>query len=342
MFIEWSTFWPSFGVALIGTLKVFAMALAGAYFVWRNWIDRSGMQALGRLIALLTMPCLIFYRFAANFDPQTFPGWWKFVLIGLGITVGGLLLGKIIALRHDNNDEATLLVGFQNAGFFVLPMLQALLPEKEYARGALMLFVFVVPFNASLWLCGSWFLLHKKSFDYRTILTAPFCATVLSLLIYGMLHDWVHQFDGTLAMRVLFGDASPGGDVGAVQLVGDLTVPLATILLGASVAESLRGPLGDITGKRVALEVTFVKMLLYPLLGFFLLRWAIDHLSWSALQDPVVQLLIILQFAAPPAIALSVFSQQNNYKMKFIPLACLVSYIVCLVTVPFWVALVWK
>jgi predicted permease len=342
MFIEWSTFWPSFGVALVGTLKVFAMAVAGAFFVRRGWLDRNGMQALGKLIALLTMPCLIFYRFAANFDPATFPGWWKFALIGLGITIAGLLLGKLIALRHGNNDEATLLVGFQNAGFFVLPMLQALLPEKEYARGALMLFVFVVPFNASLWFCGSWFLLHKKSFDYRTILTAPFCATILSLLFCGLLHDWVHGFDGALAMRVFFGDAAPGGDVGAVQLVGDLTVPLATILLGASVADSLRGPLGDIVGKRVALEVTLVKMVIYPLLGYFLLVWASTHLNWPALHDPVVQLLIMLQFAAPPAVALSVFSQQNGYAMKFIPLACLVSYIVCLFTVPFWVALVLK
>jgi predicted permease len=342
MFIEWSTFWPSFGVALSGTLKVFVMALAGAFFVWQGWFDQAAMRALGRLIALLTMPCLIFYHFAVNFDPATFPGWWKFVLIGIGITGGGLLLGKIIALRHDNNDEATLLVGFQNAGFFVLPMLQALLPGKEYARGALMLFVFVVPFNTSLWFCGSRFLLHKKNFDYRTILTAPFCATMLSLLFYGLLHDWVHGFNDTLVMRVLFGDTQPGGDVGAVQLIGELTVPLATILLGASVAESLRGPLGDITGKRVAIEVTVVKMLIYPLFGYFLLRWASAHLSWSALQDPVVQLLLMLQFAAPPAVNLSVFSQQNGYAMKFIPLACLVSYIVCLVTVPFWVALVWK
>jgi predicted permease len=342
MFIEWSTFWPSFIAALIGTLKVFAMGMAGFYFARRGWIDAGGMRVLGVLVAQLTMPCLIFYRFATRFDPDTFPDWWKYVLIGLFVTVAGMLLGKIVALRHGNNDEATLLVGFQNAGFFVLPMLQALLPDKEYSRGALMLFVLIVPFNASLWFCGSWFLLHKKTFNPRVILTAPFVATVGSLLLYGLLHDWVHGFNDTLPMRVLFGDATPGGDVGAMQLIGDLTVPLATILLGASVADSLRGPLSNIEGKRAALEVTFVKMILYPLLGFLLLRWASTHLAWPMLNDPVVQLLVMLQFASPPAIALSVFSQQNGYNMKFIPLTCLISYIVCLFSVPFWVALVLK
>src|SRR5690606_17323899 len=129
------------GVALVGTLKVFAMGLAGFIFVRRGWLHTGGLQVIGRLVAWLTLPCLVIYRFAISFDPETFPDWWKFVLIGLAITIGGLLLGKIIALRHGNNDEATLLVGFQNAGFFVLPMLQALLPEAEYSRGALMLFM---------------------------------------------------------------------------------------------------------------------------------------------------------------------------------------------------------
>lgn len=340
MAIEWSTFWPSFGAALIGTLKVFAMGLTGFFFLRRGWLGEDGIQVLGRIVAWLTLPCLIFYRFATRFDPATFPDWWKFVVLGLFITLGGLALGKLLALRHGGNDEATLLVGFQNAGFFVLPMLQALLPDKEYSRGALMLFMLIIPFNASLWFCGSWFLLHKKRFDPKIIFTPPFVATLGSLFFYGLLHNWMSGFNDTLPMRVLFGDATPGGDVGAVQLIGDLTVPLATFVLGASIADSLRGPLSDITGKRAALEVTFVKMMLYPLLGFLALGWASTHSNWLNFGDPVVQLLLILQFASPPAVALSVFAQQHNYPMKFIPLACLISYIVCLFTVPFWVGLV--
>src|SRR5690606_4088340 len=145
--------------------------------------------------------------------PETFPEWWKFVLIGLAITIGGLLLGKIVAWRHRNNDEATLLVGFQNAGFFVLPMLQALLPDAEFSRGALMLFVLIIPFNASLWFCGSWFLLHHKAFSATTLLTPPFCATVFALVFYGLFHDWTAGFNDTIPMRVLFGDSIVGGDV---------------------------------------------------------------------------------------------------------------------------------
>lgn len=332
-------FWQSFGVALVGTLKVFVMGLAGFFFLRRGWLDTRGLQVIGQLVAWMTLPCLIIYRFAISFDPQTFPDWWKFVLIGLAITLGGLLLGKGLAWRHGNNDEATLLVGFQNAGFFVLPMLQALLPEAEFSRGALMLFMLIIPFNASLWFCGSWFLLHQKSFNWKTILTPPFCATIFALIFYGLLHDWTHGFNDTIPMQVLFGD-SEGGDVGAVQLIGDLTVPLATILLGASIAESVRGRMADFTGKRVAVEVALVKMLVYPGLGYGLLHFVGTLDGSQYWRHPTVMLLLILQFASPPATGLSVFAQQHGYPTKFIPLACLISYLVCLLTVPFFVALV--
>jgi len=333
-------FWQSFGVALIGTLKVFAMGLTGFFFVRKGWLDSAGMQVLGRLIAWLTMPCLIIYRFATQFNPEEFPGWWKFAVIGAAITIGGLLLGKIVALRHENNNEATMLVGFQNSGFFVLPMLQALLPPSEYTRASLMLFVLIIPFNASTWFCGSWLLLRKKAFNIETIFTPPFCATIFAVTFYGFFHNWVHGFNETIPLQVLFGDTTRPGDVGAMQLIGDLTVPLATILLGASIADALRGPVASFEGKRAALEVTLVKMVVYPAIGYGILRFVGGMPGMEYWNDPTIQVLVMLQFASPPAVALSVFSNQHGYVMKFIPLACFISYIVCLVTVPFFVALV--
>lgn len=333
-------FWQSFGVALIGTLKVFAMGLTGFFFVRKGWLDTEGMKVLGRLIAWLTMPCLIIYRFATLFDPEEFPNWWKFVVIGAGITIGGMLLGRVIALRHHNNNEATMLVGFQNSGFFVLPMLQALLPPSEYPRASLMLFVLIIPFNAATWFCGSWLLLNKKAFDFKTIFTPTFCATIFAVAFYGLFHDWVHGFNETIPLQVLFGDITRPGDVGAVQLIGDLTVPIATILLGATIADSLRGPVANLEGKRAALEVTLMKMVIYPAIGYGILRLVAATPGMEYWNDPTIQVLVMLQFASPPAVALSVFSSQHGYVMKFIPLACFISYIVCLITVPFFVALI--
>jgi predicted permease len=314
------------------------MACAGFIAVRCRWIDEKGLRTLGQVIALLTLPCLIFYRFATRFDPREFPDWWKYALIGAAISLVGLALGKLVAFRHHNNDEATMLVGFQNAGFFVLPMLQALLPPQEYAQASLMLFVMVMPFNAMLWFVGSRLLLRRRSFEWKTIFTPPLIATIVSVLLFGLLHDWIHQWDGTLLAQVLFGDAKPEGAIGAVQQIGDLTVPLATITLGGTIAASLRGPLVDLQFKRAALETMAVKMVLYPLLGYCGMR-AVMIPSPSG-GSFIVWLLLMLQFSAPPAINLGVFAQQYGYRMQLIPVACLLCYIIALATVPFFVALV--
>jgi len=52
-----------------------------------------------------------------------------------------------------------------------------------------------------------------------------------------------------------------------------------------------------------------------------------------------VWVLLMLEFAAPPAINVPVFARQHEYEMRLIPNACLVCYALGLVTVPLWVAL---
>jgi predicted permease len=327
-------FEAAFGSALAGTLKVFAMGFAGWLFVRRGWLPESALQPLGQLIALLTLPCQILHRFATGFDPEKFPSWPLYALMGAGITLAGLLLGGVLSRRHRDNNEAAMLVGFQNAGFFVLPMLQAILPPEEFPRASLLLFVLIVPFNASLWLAGSVLLLRKKGFNPRVLLTPTFCVTVGSLLLFGPGHDAMHSFDQSLPWHVLFGD---GRGVGAVQLIGDLTVPLATLVLGASIGVSLTGKISDLSYKRATVEVAVLKMLIFPLLGFLLMRQFLVPVGSGG--DRVVWVLLMLEFAAPPAINTPVFARQHGYEMRYIPAACLLCYAVALITVPLWVAL---
>ena len=328
-------FSAAFGVALSGTLKVFAMGFCGWWFVRRGWLPASTLQPLGQLIAFLTLPCLIFYRFATRFDPQEFPDWPKYALIGGAITGVGLLLGRLISLRHRDNNEATMMIGFQNAGFFVLPMLQAILPADQFPRASLLLFVLIIPFNALLWLAGSQLLLGKSGLSARVVFTPPFCATIGSVLLFSLGHDFLHQFDNSLPWHVMFGDEK---SVGAVQLIGDLTVPLATIVLGASIGADLQGKLSELQWKRATLEVMFVKMLLYPFIGWLVMRAFLPPISQGG--DTVIWVLLMLEFASPPAINVPVFARQHDYQMRYIPAACLLSYGVGMLTIPFWIALI--
>ena len=329
------TFLAAFGVAAIATAKVFVLGAVGFFAVWRGFVSDEGLKAISTLVASITLPCLIFARFAVQFDPAQFPGWWKLALLGVALQIAAVILGKIVSLRH-KNDEVTLLIGYQNAGFFVLPMLQALLPPAEFGRAALMLFVFIIFFNASLWSAGSWFLLRKREFDFGMLfLRPPTIATAVSLLLFGVFHDFSHRFDGTFAFKILLGENF--GAPGAMQLIGDLTVPLATLVLGGAIAQMMRGGLSNVSGKRAALEIAWWKLVFLPLVGFLLIRfWPHSGLE----NDRTLRLLLMLQFAAPPGVNIAVFCQQHNFPMRLTPTACLVCYVLCIVTVPFWVALV--
>jgi predicted permease len=326
------SFSAAFATAAIATAKVFAVGAVGFYAVWRRWVSGEALSGMSALIAYVTLPCLIFHRFAVGFDPQIFPGWWRLALMGTTLQLFGLLLGKWVSKRH-RTDETTMLIGYQNAGFFVLPMLQALLPPSQFDRAALMLFVFIIFFNASLWPVGNWVLLHKREINLRTILLSPpTFATIVALGFFGIFHDTFHRFSASIPWQIFLGNAEQNA-AGALQLIGDLTVPLATLVLGGAVAGTVAGGVANVQGKRQSIEIAALKLLFLPLCGYALL-----HLFPVA--DQSLRLLIMLEFAAPPAINVAVFCQQHNYPMRLIPTASLLCYALSIVSVPFWVAMV--
>lgn len=240
------------------------------------------------------------------------------------------MLGRVMAIRWNGNDEATMTVGYQNAGFFVLPMMQTLLSSKQYEHGSLLLFLVFIPFNATLWLASSWFLLGEKRLEARRVFTPTFCATVGTLALYGLFHDALHSLDGSFVTRVLLG--TEANRSGAIQQIGDRTVPLSTFALGGSVAvRGLARKIGSVAQTieaqpartRAAFEVSLMKLVGMPLCGLLLTPLLLKWLGKSG--DPTMLLLFALQWAAPPATSLASFAEQHDYRMTLIPLASLMS-----------------
>ncbi len=324
-------FLAAFISAATATAKVFAVGAIGFYAVWRRWVSSEALSGMSALVAFITLPCLIFTRFAAQFDARTFPGWWQIALVGMGLQIAAVGLGALIARRHQN-PETTMLIGFQNAGFFVLPMLQALLSPAAFGRAALQLFVFIIFFNSSLWIVGNYVLLHKREINWRRIVfSPPAFATICSLILFGLCHDAAHHFESSTLWQIFLGGGKSPAP-GALQLVGDLTVPLATLILGGAIAGTLAAKSG-IVGRRQSLEIALWKLVFIPLCGYGLLQIVPVH-------DPTLRLLWMLECAAPPAINVTVFCQQTGYPMKTTPTASLICYALSIVSVPFWVALV--
>ncbi len=313
------------------------MAAAGFFVVWRGILQPAGVSALASLVANLTLPCLIFTRFAVQFDPSQFPNWWVLALAGAVFQLAQLGLGWLLSRRlqpQQGRDEMTMLLGFQNAGFFVLPMLQSLLPAAQFSRAAIFLFVFIIFFNGSLWPAGNRILLKTSAFDWKSIvLVPPTLWTLIALVVFGLFHAQTLPLRDGILWRSFIGNAATGAP-GALQLIGDTTIPLATIALGAAVAATVRA--GNFANPRIAAQIAFWKLVAWPLVGLLLIKF------WPGplFDDRVLRLIVMLEFSVPVSTAIVVFCQQNNYQMKLMPAASLACYALCVITIPLWVALV--
>ncbi len=325
----------AFELALSATGKVFLMGVAGYLLLACGVLGEEALGAFSALVANLTLPCLILARFAEQFDTHALPFWWVLVLAGAGLQFGQMAIGWLVSRHYaveNGRAEVVMLLTFQNSGFFVLPMLQGLLPRAEFGRAAVLMFLFIIFFNASFWPVGTRVLLGERGFDWKRTLLAPTTlATLVALVAFGPLHAWAHAWMVTLPGVMLFGGRSPG----ALQLLGDLTTPLATLVLGGTIGQTAARGWAHFSGKTAALEVSFWKLLVFPAVG-----WLLIHLLPGLFAERALRLMVMLQFAAPVAMNVAIFCQQHRLPMRVTPAACLATYALCLLTVPFWCALV--
>ena len=327
----------AFELALSATGKVFLMGVAGYLLISYGVLKAEALKAFSGLVAYLTLPCLVLSRFGEQFDTQRFPFWWMLVLAGAALQFVQIALGWLVAQRYRNHDpqdraEMVMLIGFQNSGFFVLPMLQGLVPRAEFGHASILLFLFIIFFNASFWPVGTRVLLHQRGFDLKRILLAPpTLATLVALVLFGLLPGPSHAFQKTLLGGMLFGTQSPG----ALALLGDLTVPLATLVLGGTIGQVSSRGLAGFGLSAASLEITLWKLVLIPALGYALICFVP-----LVFADRSLRLLTMLEFAAPVAMNVAIFCQQYQLPMKLTPVTSLLCYALCLLTVPFWCALV--
>jgi predicted permease len=123
------------------------------------------------------------------------------------------------------------------------------------------------------------------------------------------------------------------GLLDAIKLLGDATVPVALFVLG--------GMLGEITFTfrpyaRDALRVMVVKLLIIPFFMVVILHIFMKDLSYSLLA-----VFLVIQSAAAPAVSIMLQIKRYGGDEQKVGSILLVSYGVCMVTLPVWVA-VWE
>lgn len=214
----------------LGFLNIFSVAVpvyltmaAGALSRRLGFLKPEADAGLMRLCVVLLTPALIIERVAGN-ESVMQPG-PVFVAAGLGFSLVAVsiaftyLVAPLIGLRKGEGRRTfSVACGLQNYGFVAIPIVTALFPDN----GTLgVLFTFTLGVEIACWTAGVGTLTGFDKAPWRHAINAPVIAilTSLALNFTGM-----HRYIPSLAHNTF-------------AMLGACAVPLAVLLIGASIAD---------------------------------------------------------------------------------------------------------
>jgi predicted permease len=316
-------FTATFLVMFRAMLQLLLIAVLAGFLVRRKWVSQEQIRSLAAITVNVLLPCMIFVNIARQFNPGATPGWWMLPILAVAISSAGLLMAWLLFRRELPRKNLMLaMAALQNSGYMALPLGKMAYPD-QFDRFALFTFLFILGYSPFLWSVGKHLTTAEgasleSSFRWRGLITPPFCANLAAVAL------------------VLVGAAGwiPSVVLESVDLLGSATVPVATFVLGATVggiALSVWPPWAD------AVRAIGVKLVLLPGLMVTVLT---ALTAWTPLRvEPLLGNFLVIQAASAPATALALQVRKYGGDAQQTGSMLLISYTLCLVTLPLWLGL---
>jgi predicted permease len=229
---------------------LFLFILLGVIIRKAGIITQATRGSYNLFLINVTLPAMILHSFlgAVSLDQLAQAG--LILLVSTGLCLFSWVLGKIIWKRHEDSQRSTLIFGtmFSNAGNAGLPVVQLVFGDT----GIFYASMFLIPVRILMWSLGvSLFIKDEGKNRWKKLLLNPSIVVVflgLGIMLSGLQLPYVLST--------------------AIKRVGDITGPLAMILIGTTLAEL---PLRQAVCKE-AWQLSFVRLLLLPLLILLVLK----------------------------------------------------------------------
>ena len=298
--------------------RIFIIIIFAGLLVRKNVITQVQIDSLSKITVIVLLPSLVFSNTLQHFNPDSLPFWWTLPIIGVVMSLVGFLLASgVFAVDFKKKRNYIAISSMQNAGYLVLPIGQVVYPD-HFAEFALFSFLFILGYNPILWTLGKYLATStdaKMEFSYKTLITPPAVANITSLILV------------LLGLQNIF----PKAFVSSVDLLGQAAVPIATFILGAT--------LGSVSLKKFPqiidiIRVVLVKYILLPLTTIFILYYFNIGETHPLLAD-----FFVIQAAAAPATGLIIQVRAYGGNVQNVAGMMIVTYVVCLIAMPFWIAI---
>ncbi len=234
------------------------------------------------VLANLLIPCTVLKSLLGV--QSTVSNGTVFYILALYLVMFGVayLTGKLLSvtLPAEREDRGVLLciTMYTNVAMVGFPLVEALYgtPEAMLYAG-----LSVMPFNAIFYSAGMVSLRGEMSLDLKKILNIPLVTTAIGIFLF--------------VTKIPL----PGVVSTAISSVAGATVPMSMIILGTSLGQM---PFGDIFRDKRIYVVSFVRLIINPLIVFFILKLFVD--------DPVIVGVITVLAATPTAVLVPPFCIQ--------------------------------
>ena len=292
---------------------LFCMAI-GFFCYKKEYLTLSANSSISKLITMFFNPCLILYsistvdtgndRLVLSVLLASFACYAAFIVIGW-------LFTKLFRIRVGLQGVYMCCIIFANCGFMGMPVAQSLYGDSAIFYVA----VFIIPFNLIFYTLGLSLIekdssantgnITKVHFDAKKLINPGSVASLAALLIYF----------GRLHIPSLF--------FTCVGFVGNVTMPLSMISIGASLAAA---SFKDVKGER-----SLLPMLLFRLAVIPAFTWCFLHLF---IKDPIVLNICAITSGMPVGALVAMGSSQWPEQYRVSSMCVAISTLVSIFTVP--------
>jgi predicted permease len=302
-----------FDTVITAVLPVFVVVLMGLALRKINWLTEEADQSLIRLTVNILQPALILDSVLKNDALKQASNVVLPPALGFGLCAAGMLvaffLAKVWGLKERQSAGTFgLCAGLQNYGYVPIPLVIALFHPETLG----VLFVHNLGVDTAMWTIGLMMIRPPgQGAAWKRLLSAPVLAIVAGVVLnFTEAYHFIPRF----AMDT-------------IHMVGLCALPMGLILVGATMADQLKG-FQSRQGLGVMAGACVVRLGLLPLLFLVVAKYA--PLSIELKRVLVVQ--AAMPSAVFPVVMAKHFGGDQGTAIRVVAATAIVS----LLTIPLW------
>lgn len=278
-----------------------------------DWLGKETDHSMTRLIIYILYPCFIVYHVLGSERVVAANEAWVAGIFGFTSISAGFLVARIVVIicriKDFEKPAFCFCSGIFNYGFFAIPVAAQVFGHELVVK----IILFNLGVEVAIWTVGI-LILTRSGLNIRKILNPPAVSVLVALILQA------------LGGKDLF----PNFAWETLSLIGNCSIPMALMIIGASFYDLLKGYRPS-PRYRVEFGAILTRGLLVPsiFLLYAIYGWVPDQMSWIAN-------ILVVQAAMPAGVFALVVVKKYEQDAQTGLRAIMATMLSCLISLPAW------